>query len=346
MSERPVLKLRDVWHCYGHSDQEWTIEGVDLDLHEGELLGLLGPSGCGKTTLLRLIAGFEAPERGTVSLYDQVLANGERFIPAERRGIGMVFQDGALFPHLTVWKNACFGLTRKHSRERVRWLLDLLGIGHLKGRYPHELSGGQRQRLALARSLAPSPALLLLDEPFSNLDVEVRMRLRQELPAVLKDCGVTAVMVTHDPEEALAICDKVGVIRSGQLQQLAEPQQLVREPANGFVASFVLGANLIPVYQSSDGCLSCLGPLTSEVTQNIENQWLMVPADSIALSMTEPCEWKIQSREFLGRSWRYQIIKDGSQLCVVEPIQNVWVPEDCCSVVWRERARARMIPVS
>ncbi len=247
-----MLELRDIWHRYAQTGDAWSLSSINLQLAKGELLGLLGPSGCGKTTLLRLIAGFESPARGAVRLHGQELAGPSGVRPAERRDIGMVFQDGALFPHLTVWQNACFGLSRGSSKERVRWLLELLGIGAFHQRYPHELSGGQRQRLALARSLAPAPSLLLLDEPFSNLDMQVRLRLRQDLPAVLRDCGVTAMMVTHDPEEALAICDQVGVIRNGRLEQLATPQQLVHRPANGFVARFVLGANLLPIQWHHD----------------------------------------------------------------------------------------------
>jgi iron(III) transport system ATP-binding protein len=178
-SHQPRVRLEDLWHRYqsGAADA-WTLRGVDLELGSGELLGLLGPSGCGKTTLLRLIAGFEQPERGRIWIDAQEVAGPNRLLPPERRGVGMVFQDYALFPHLDAWANARFGLRRGQDPERVHWLLELLGLQGLERRFPHELSGGQRQRLALARALAPEPSVVLLDEPFSNLDVEVRQRLQ------------------------------------------------------------------------------------------------------------------------------------------------------------------------
>ncbi|MEB3156863.1 MAG: ABC transporter ATP-binding protein, partial [Cyanobacteriota bacterium] len=232
----PRLRLRDLWHRYsGMSGDQWTLRGLSLSLRQGELVGLLGPSGCGKTTLLRLIAGFERPDRGVVELDGREVAGGRHWLPPEARGVGMVFQDYALFPHLDAWANACFGLRRRcgrpvagtaAQRERVAWLLELMGLGGLERRYPHELSGGQRQRLALARALAPGPSLVLLDEPFSNLDVEVRLRLRSELPEVLSRCGASGLLITHDAEEAMAICDRVAVMRAGELHQCGPPREL------------------------------------------------------------------------------------------------------------------------
>ena len=214
-SKEPPVEVRGLWHRYAASSDEWTLQGIDLALQPGELVGLLGPSGCGKTTLLRLIAGFERPSLGEVCMHGRAVATSQRCLPPERRGVGMVFQDYALFPHLTAWDNTCFGLRRGQDTSRATWLLELLGLERLIERYPHELSGGQRQRLALARALAPAPAVVLLDEPFSNLDVEVRLRLRSELPAVLSRCGTSGILVTHDPAEALAICDRVAVMQDG-----------------------------------------------------------------------------------------------------------------------------------
>ena len=242
----PVV-VRGLWHRYRTAAPDtWTLRNLHLNLAPGELVGLLGPSGCGKTTLLRLIAGFERPTRGSVLIHGREVAGEQRWLAPERRGIGMVFQDYALFPHLDAWGNVCFGLKAGEDQSRAAWLLELLGLTGLERRYPHELSGGQRQRLALARALAPGNSVLLLDEPFSNLDVEVRLRLRSELPAVLAECGACALMVTHDPEEAMAICHRVAVLRDGHLDQCSTPLELVQRPATAFVGRFVLQGNLLP----------------------------------------------------------------------------------------------------
>jgi len=338
-----MLSVQDVWYRYGSSTTGWTLSKVNLNLASGELLGLLGPSGCGKTTLLRLIAGFEQPSHGSISLFGHPVASEQQCVPAERRDVGMVFQDGALFPHLTVWQNACFGLKTKEPRERVQWLLELLGIASFVDRYPHELSGGQRQRLALARSLAPAPRLLLLDEPFSNLDVEVRLQLRKELPSVLQECRVTAVMVTHDPEEALAICHHVGVMRAGVILQLDAPQQLVQRPANSFVARFVLGANLLPVYWHQEQWHTCLGPLDPRYGLASAEHELMVPADSMKLRANDNGRWRVQRREFLGHSWRYGLAADGATMSVIDSLQQSWQPGDTCDLIWQDQERAVLL---
>ncbi len=242
------LEIKNIWHQFKSSD-EWILKNINLSLKEGELIGLLGPSGCGKTTLLRLIAGFDIPKKGIILKADRVISKVDYLLPPERRDIGMVFQDFALFPHLNVWKNVCFGLSKgTPNRDRAKWLLDLLDIYMLKNRYPHELSGGQRQRVALARALAPGSSLVLLDEPFCSLDVDVRSRLRNELSLVLKSCSASALLVTHDPHEALAICDRVAVMRDGVIEQFAKPSDIVSDPSNDFVAKFVLQKNVLPIY--------------------------------------------------------------------------------------------------
>ena len=224
----------------------------------------------------------------------------------------MVFQDDALFPHLDAWRNACFGLRRGQDTARVAWLLDLLGLGGLERRYPHELSGGQRQRLAMARALAPSPSVVLLDEPFSNLDVEVRLRLRSELPAVLARCGASGLMVTHDPEEALAICDRVGVLRDGLLHQCAPPRELVDRPATAFVGQFVLQSNLLPARWRGRRLHTALGELEpasmgADSPEGSEAVEVMVRPQALEfLPEAEGPAW-ITGREFLGREWLYQV---------------------------------------
>ena len=305
------MQLQDLWHRYAGAE-DWTLQGIDLSLARGELVGLLGPSGCGKTTLLRLIAGFERPVRGRVALDGRDVASASRWLPPERRGVGMVFQDYALFPHLDAWANACFGLRRGQDSSRAAWLMDLLGLADLRRRYPHELSGGQRQRLALARALAPGPSLLLLDEPFSNLDVEVRLRLRSELPAVLARCGTSGLMVTHDPEEALAICDRVAILEAGLLHQCASPQELVQAPATPFVGRFALQRNLLPARREGSRFHTPLGALELQEADRcaaptgVEPQ-VLVDAEAIALVPDAQGPCTVLGREFLGHGWLYQV---------------------------------------
>ncbi|QEY31324.1 ABC transporter ATP-binding protein [Synechococcus sp. RSCCF101] len=327
------MTVQDLWHRYT-SGGDWTIAGLSLDLAPGELVGLLGPSGCGKTTLLRLIAGFECPSRGTVRMAGRDVAGAGRWLPPERRRVGMVFQDYALFPHLDAWANACFGLRAGADRDRVRWLLELLGLEGLARRYPHELSGGQRQRLALVRALAPRPAVLLLDEPFSNLDVEVRLRLRSELQGVLRECGTSGLLVTHDPEEALAVCDRVAVLEKGVLQQCATPHELVARPATPFVGRFVLQGNLLPAGRDGGGISTPLGPM----------QWLEPPAvgagpaagssevliaqADVAFTPSREGRAEVMGREFLGQDWRYQVRCDALRLRLRLPLSED-LPRGC-----------------
>ena len=322
--------LQDLWHRYDSADAgAWTLQQLDLSLGRGELVGMLGPSGCGKTTLLRLIAGFERPNRGRISIGGREVAGPNRWLDPERRGVGMVFQDYALFPHLTAWQNACFGLRRGDDSDRAQWLLELLGLGGLAQRYPHELSGGQRQRLALARALTPGPAVVLLDEPFSNLDVEVRLRLRSELPAVLSQCGTSGLLVTHDPEEALAICDRVAVLRDGLLHQCASPRELVEHPATPFVGQFVLQANLVPVSSCSGTVLhSPLGswqlPASPVNAMDLGEQVLLLSPDALEL-VADPCgEALVLGREFLGREWLVQVQLGELRLRLRLPLAQDW----------------------
>lgn len=330
------VRLQDLWHRYpGAGDAEWTLAGIDLALHQGELMGLLGPSGCGKTTLLRLIAGFERPARGSVVIEGHEVAGPRHWLPPERRGVGMVFQDYALFPHLDAWRNACFGLRPGQDTSKVAWLLELLGLDRLHHRYPHELSGGQRQRLALARALAPGPSVVLLDEPFSNLDVEVRLRLRSELPALLDRCGASGLIVTHDPEEALAICHRVAVLREGILHQCASPLELVRQPATAFVGRFVLQGNLLPARWRGDRLHTPLGlfepangfgigrhePSASGPSPQAEPLQVLVSPQALDLVPDPEGSALVQSREFLGREWLYQVEAGGLHLRLRLPLQ-------------------------
>jgi len=230
-----------------------AIDGVDLRLEQGGFLAVLGPSGSGKTTLLRLIAGFERPDAGSVRIGGRAVAGGGDWVEPEARRVGMVFQQGALFPHLTVAGNVGFGATRP---ERVRECLDLVGLDRRSADYPHELSGGERQRVALARALAADPAVVLLDEPFSALDAGLRERLREEVAAILRAAGASTLLVTHDQSEALSLADAVAVLRDGRLEQVGTPEAVYERPSSHWVAEFLGEADIVSG-TARDGYAEC-----------------------------------------------------------------------------------------
>mgnify|MGYP003630536813 CR=1 FL=1 len=240
------LSLQHVAYAYSHHQ---VVTDFSFELEPGKIGCLLGPSGCGKTTILRCIAGFEHISAGEIYIDDHLISDVNRHVPAEQRQIGMVFQDYALFPHLTVAANIAFGLralSANESSQRVADLLKLVGLDGQKNKFPHELSGGQQQRVALARAMAPRPRLLLMDEPFSNLDVDLRERLALEVRSILRAEKITAILVTHDQHEAFAIADEIGVMYQGQIQQWDTPYNLYHRPVNRFVADFVGQGAFVP----------------------------------------------------------------------------------------------------
>jgi len=239
----PALRVAGLRREYGHIV---ALDGVDLDVRDGEMLTLLGPSGCGKTTLLRLVAGLEDPDGGTIEIAGRRVAGPGGAVPPQRRRVGMVFQDLALFPHLSVADNVGYGIRRDPDRAvRVAELLDLVNLGDAGARMPHELSGGMQQRVAIARALAPRPDVILLDEPFSSLDAALRTQLRSDLRAILRAAGATAVLVTHDQDEAMTLGDRMAVMVGGRIVQCDVPEVVYGEPASPWVATFVGTANLV-----------------------------------------------------------------------------------------------------
>ena len=237
-----------------------VLSDISIDVAPGEIVALLGPSGCGKTTLLRSVAGLEHIDRGTISVNGRLVAGRSQHERPERRRVGMVFQDWALFPHLSVADNVAYGLAREERRSgRVESSLEMVGLAGAGNRMPSTLSGGQQQRVALARALAPRPSVLLLDEPFSNLDTGLRVQVRAEVHRLLTGLGITAVFVTHDQEEAFVLGDRVAVMRDGALEQFGTPAELYEEPASAWIASFVGDANFIPGHGSGATAETALG---------------------------------------------------------------------------------------
>ena len=241
-----------------------VLHDVEVEVDPGQMLALLGPSGCGKTTLLRIVAGLERPEGGEVRVGGRVLVGPSTFVAPDKRAVGLVFQDGALFPHLDVGRNVGYGLDRLSRSERssrVSEALDLVGLSGFEDRSPATLSGGQQQRVALARALAPQPSVLLLDEPFSNLDAALRSHLRTDLHQLLIELGITTIFVTHDQEEAFVLGDQVAVMREGRIIQRARPTDLYREPVDRWLAEFVGAANLVAGVGQGDHATTILGPV-------------------------------------------------------------------------------------
>ena len=297
-----------------------AVNGVSLGLLAGEIGVLIGPSGCGKTTLLRAVAGLEKALSGSISLAQVPVSSGALHVPAEERRIGMVFQDYALFPHLDVARNVAFGLAHLQStdrQQRISEVLDMVGLGDAQRRYPHELSGGQQQRVALARALAPRPRLLLLDEPFSNLDVDLRERLAHEVRGILKLAGATALMVTHDQLEAFAIGDRIGVMHDGQLHQWDDAYELYHRPATRFVADFI-GHGVFTraqIIQQGDNVVvhTALGDLSDVLECPLPGAYpdgvcdVLLRADDIVHDDAAPVKAQIVRKAFRGSEFLYTL---------------------------------------
>ena len=318
-----VLHLDGVSKSYG---SEQALSALSLSVGEGEILALLGPSGCGKTTLLRIFAGLEDPDEGRFRLKGEPIAGGDctNSLPPEDRGVGLVFQDFALFPHLTVSENVTFGLSDLDSAERearVAELLDLVDLAGQGEKHPDELSGGQKQRVALARSLAPEPDVLLLDEPLSNLDVRLRVSMREEVHEILTETDVTAIWVTHDQEEVLSIADRVGVMSEGRLHQIGTPEAVFERPATRFVASFLGQAGFLSARVEHDSLATDIGPIDPTVLEDgdaldgTEIDVLVRPDDLQVTPTTEGhAHGRIVRRQYRGPSFVYRVETKGGDV--------------------------------
>ncbi len=304
-----VLDLQQVACAYERSRA--AITDISFSVRAGEIVCLLGPSGCGKTTILRAIAGFEPVTEGEIRLGGRLVSSLDQQVPTEQRSVGMVFQEYALFPHLRVADNIAFGLQNMASAQRlarITAMLALTGLTGLERRYPHELSGGQQQRVALARALAHNPVILLLDEPFSNLDPDMAMRMRQELQTLLKRTNTTTILVTHDHEEAFAIADRIAVLNQGRLEQLDTPEMIYHMPATPFVAEFVGQADFIPGVVQQGIVTTELGTFPNQKSLPAGTSVVvMIRPDDIRLSPAEAGDALIVGRQFRGSENLYRL---------------------------------------
>jgi iron(III) transport system ATP-binding protein len=262
-----ILSLQHVNKKY-HQEQDFAINDVSFEVEEGEILALVGESGSGKTTLLRLIAGLEHPDSGVIWLSGQIIVEGIKSVPAHERKVGMVFQDYALFPHLTILENVKFGLKKPDGEQKAKETLKLVGLKEDYNKYPHQLSGGQQQRVALARAIAPNPKILLMDEPFSNLDAMLKDQVREEIRQIVKKTGITAIFVTHDTKDALSTADRIAILHKGYLQQIDIPKVLYENPVNPYVANFFGKRNEITAFPSEEGYYTSFGFITDPDAKN------------------------------------------------------------------------------
>ena len=315
-----LLEVSNLSHAYGG---EAVVHGLSFALARGAIGCLLGPSGCGKTTVLRCIAGFEAVQEGEIRLAGRVVSRPGAALAPEKRRIGMVFQDYALFPHLRIADNIAFGLARfgaEERAERVRELADLVRLAEVLQKYPHEISGGQQQRVALARALAPRPELLLLDEPFSNLDVELRERLSHEVRDIIRASGATAILVTHDQHEAFAMADEIGILHAGRIQQWDVAYNLYHRPANRFVADFVGEGVFLPAKALNASQLEIeLGVLQAESAGRRDLEVLLRP-DDVVHDDSAPTQAEVVHKAFRGAEILYTLrLASGRRVLALVP---------------------------
>lgn len=317
----PVLKLAGVRKSYEDTN---AVAGLDLELERGEILALIGPSGCGKTTTLRLVAGLEVPDSGTV----EIAGRNCRSLPPERRGAGFVFQDYALFPHLSVARNVSFGLMdlpRPEIERRTREILELVGLASSSSQFPHELSGGQQQRVALARALAPRPVLLLLDEPLSNLDPQLRRQVRHDVVSIIRSAGTAALWVTHDHDEGLIVSDKVVVMKEGRVVQSGDPAYIWRAPKDAWVARFIGTGDFLPGRVAAGSLVTDLGSVRAPGWPDGAAAQVLVRPEDVRID-PDGFPGTVVRRHFSGRDSVYCVQLQGGPLLHCRQPAGVEIP--------------------
>jgi iron(III) transport system ATP-binding protein len=296
-----------------------AVDRATITVGRGEFVALLGPSGCGKTTLLRLVAGFESPDEGRVAIAGRAVT-GRAWVPPERRDVAMVFQDYALFPHLTVAENVGFGLPRRRRAGRVPEVLALVGLDGLGRRYPNELSGGQQQRVALARALAPEPAVVLLDEPWSNIDPLLRASMRGELAGILRAADATVLLVTHDREEAFSVADRIALMHDGRIEQTGTPEEVYYEPSSRWSAEFVGALNLLAARLVDGRAETSFGSFPAHGANGDASVEVLVRPELLELVADESGDGEVVAREFRGHDVFYRVrLADGTLVCSQRP---------------------------
>ncbi len=331
---KTVLELNRV--CHGYTREKQILRDLSIAVGQGEIACLLGSSGCGKTTALRVIAGFERLQRGTVKIDGHEVSSNAFTIPPEKRRVGVVFQDAALFPHLSISGNIGFGLHRSTRKERERAIdemLELVGLRGFQSRFPHQLSGGQRQRVALARAMAPKPSLILLDEPFSNLDADLRRGLCREVRRILKNSGITAVLVTHDQNEAFAMSDRIGILHEGALAQFGGARELFQRPANRVVAAFLGEGHFIGGKSDGRGQVTCVlgvfpcaGWTDPPPAGDVE---VLIRPDSVVLDADSSVKARVRDIDFRGSRSLYMLnLEDGQEIHAFLPTAGGIEPGD------------------
>ena len=314
-----AVRVEDGWKTYPGAAHA-AVSDFSIEVGTREVVALLGPSGCGKTTALRMLAGLERPDRGTIEIAGRRVFGPGTWVSPEKRSVGMVFQDYALFPHMTVRSNVSYGLnkfSRPERAERIEQVLALTGLAEFGKRYPHELSGGQQQRVAIARAIAPRPAVVLLDEPFSNLDVAMREQVRSEVLGILRAAGTSVVLVTHDQDEAFVAADRIAVMSAGRVHQIGTAEELYYRPATRFVAEFVGIANFLPATATASGLESELGSFRRP-TGSPGTEVLLRPEQIELTEVGAPAT--VVRREFHGHDWLYVLrLESGLELRTISP---------------------------